>query len=174
MRTVMALLGLLLSTTACYRSVPVATGPAAPSSSDEPVEHLVVDLPVGDEEAMQLLRRAMFESGLMVSKHDRRGHWMLAEAGAVDDPVLRAMREVFLVASYETAPDASTRVSIGALERTLQTMGVSRGTGTPQVLTNVRRLSARTARETGVWERVRAIADYLVSHGGLAVEVAPR
>jgi hypothetical protein len=174
MRTMIALIGVMLSSTACYRAVPVEHGPASLNAAAEPVEQLVVDLPVGDEEAMQLLRRAMFESGLMVSKHDRRAHWMLAEAGAVDDPILRAMREVFLVASYEAATDATTRISIGALERTLQTMGASRGTGTPQVLTNVRRLSARTARETGVWERARAIADYLVSHGGLAVDVAPK
>jgi hypothetical protein len=172
MRLAPALLGLVLCSTGCYRAVPVASSLSA--ATESPVEHLVVELPVGDEEATQLLRRAMFESGLMVAKHDRRGHWMLAEAGAVDDPILRAMREVFLVASYESASDASTRVSIGAMERTLQTMGVSRGTGTPQVLTNVRRLSERTARETGVWTRVRAIADYLVAHGGLHVEATSR
>jgi hypothetical protein len=167
MRVTSALLGLLLSTTACYRAVPVTRVSGLGTQGDPPpLEQLTVELPLGNDAATQLVRRALFESGLMVSQHDRRGHWMLAEAGAIDDPVLRAMREVYLVASYQPSSAVTTRVSIGALERTLQAMGASRGTGTPQVLTNVRRLSEASGRESGVWARVRAIADYLVDHGG--------
>lgn len=175
MRIAPALLALVLTTTTtgCYHAVPVARANGfAPGGETSPLEQLSVELPVANDEAVQLVRRALFESGMMVAQHDRRGRWVLAEAGAVDDPIVRAVRQVFLVASYQPASTATTVVSIGAMERTLQTMGVSRGTGTPQVLTSVRRLSEQTGRDSGAWDRVRQIADYLVDHGGHSIEAS--
>jgi hypothetical protein len=162
---------LVLALAGCYRSVPVQRldGMAA-GGAIAPVEQLVVEVPLVHDQAVGLLRRALFESGLMVSRHDARHHWLVAEAGAVDDPVQRAQREIFLVASYDSATTLTTLISIGALERTLHRMGTARGTGTPQVLTNVRRLSDQTGRDNGAWARVRAIADYLIDHGGRAID----
>jgi hypothetical protein len=173
MRTRIALILLGVTTAGCYRAVPVArVDGLAPGGETPAREELVVELPVAHPEAVTLLRRALFESGLMVARHDARAHWLVAEAGAVDDPIQRAMREIFLVASYDRGTPESTLVSIGALERTLHRLGTARGTGTPQVMTNVRRLSETTGRENGAWERVRTIAAWLVDHGGRAVEEA--
>ncbi|MCU0649561.1 MAG: hypothetical protein MUF00_16325 [Gemmatimonadaceae bacterium] len=177
MRSTIALVLLGIATAGCYRPVPVARlDGLAPGGDTAAREQLVVEVPMALPEAVTLLRRALFESGLMVSRHDARGHWLVAEAGAVDDPIQRAMREIFLVASYDTGAEESTVISIGALERTLHRLGTARGTGTPQVMTNVRRLSETTGRENGAWERVRTIASWLVDHGGRAVDdgVAPR
>jgi hypothetical protein len=170
-----ALIATLVLATGCYHPVPIvrADGLAA-GGAQPPVEELLVRLPVGERTAITLVRQALFERGLMVARHDTHGHWLVAEAGAVDDPVLHAIRQYFVVAGYRHLGDSTTIVSLGALERRVQGFGTTRGTGAPQVLTALTRVSDRTQGDPGAWLQVRTVADWLVDHGGEPIDAAPR
>ncbi len=158
----LALTGLVL--TACHQSVPVGTTPE--SRQTPPTESIVLVMPFVESDAVRVLRRAIFEAGLLASVQHPTERWVRVDLGS-DTEGEQTVRQWHVLVRYDQMPWGATMINLRAVEHSMTYLINER---TRQRMPGFSRLKTVSNQSRGLslqaWQRVEQIADALVEKGG--------
>lgn len=158
----LVLTGIALS--ACQHSVPVGTTPA--SRQLPPIESIVLLMPLAESDAVRVLRRTIFEAGLVSSVQHPSERWVRVDLGT-DTEGEHSVRQWHVLVRYDQMPWGATMVNLRAVEHSMTYMVNDR---TRQRVPGFSRVKTVSNQSRGLslqaWQRVEQIADALVEKGG--------
>jgi len=153
-----------LSLVACRHSIPVGTTPT--SRQLPPTEAIVLLMPLTESDAVRVLRRTIFEAGLLLSLQDQDARWVRVDLGS-DVEGEQSVRQWHVLARYDQMPWGATMISLRAVEHRMTYLVNER---TRQRLPGVSRVQPVSNQSRGLslqaWQRVEQLADALVEKGG--------
>lgn len=113
-RRALSLSAAILLVTACRHQVPVET---TPESRDTPArESIVLLMPLGERDAVRLLRRTFVQAGLLTAAQHTTERWVRVDLGAewLDAAELREWQ---MFVRYDASPWGGTVLSLRAVEQ---------------------------------------------------------
>lgn len=158
---------------ACQHSVPVGTTPQ--SRRLPPTESIVVLMPLVESDAVRVLRRTIFEAGLLSTVQDPTEPWVRVDLGTdVDND--RTVRQWHVLVRYDQMPWGATMVSLRAVEHSMTYLVNERTRQPSPGFSRVKTVSNQSrGLSLQAWQRVEQIADALVEKGGEPLsELMPR
>jgi len=159
---VLMLSGMLV--TACRHSIPVGTAPA--THQLPPTESIILLMPLVESDAVRVLRRTIFEAGLLSSVQHSTERWVRVDLGGETEGE-QTVRQWHVFLRYDEMPWGATMVSVRAVEHSMTYLVNERSRERLPGFSRVKTVSNQSrGLSLQAWQRVEQIAEALVAKGG--------